>query len=365
MYSAYNVGAGNFGPQPPQTNGPTNWWANTTVFNMQIGVYLCPSDQRLVKQPITNYMANMGGPFLLYGYSGTFVPLNPLSQFTGGQSPLRSRSRLSADEPEQRDDRLPGRDRRSEQHGALERGGFGVEPADPGRDRKAQRAPHLLPGRDLGQLQQPADRHPNGVTSFLAQCNSLPIGTLGNTTTPRGLYWQVSHPYYANYGMYNHVGAPNSRQCSNISIKASAGRRPSTRPGRLRHLAADQLPPGRGQRHHVRRLGQVHQGHDQPVHLVGNRHPCRRTNRSTPTATERRARARDQARPGRPPGPSSAPIAVRPGAGPAVCRSVSGPPIFWAFVPGIGHLRFRGGRTRSVGRSAPALWVGGRPDRLR
>ena len=43
------------------------------------------------------------------------------------------------------------------------------------------------------------------------------IGSLGNTTTPRGLYWQVSHPYYANYSMYNHVGAPNSRQCSNVA----------------------------------------------------------------------------------------------------------------------------------------------------
>ena len=28
----------------------------------------------------------------------------------------------------------------------------------------------------------------------------------------------MSFPYYANYGMYNHVGAPNSRQCSNVAI---------------------------------------------------------------------------------------------------------------------------------------------------
>ena len=114
---------------------------------------------------------------------------------------------------------------------------------------------------------------PNGVTSFLAQCNSLQIGTLGNTTTPRGLYWQVSHPYYANYSMYNHVGAPNSRQCSNVAAKLRRGGVILPWPGHLRHLAADQLPPGRGQRHHVRRLGPVRQGHDQPLHLVGDRHP--------------------------------------------------------------------------------------------
>ena len=49
MYSSYNVGAGNFGPPFGQSNGPTTWWANTTVFNMQVAVYLCPSDQRLAQ----------------------------------------------------------------------------------------------------------------------------------------------------------------------------------------------------------------------------------------------------------------------------------------------------------------------------
>ena len=59
------------------------------------------------------------------------------------------------------------------------------------------------------------------VTQFLAQCNSIPIGTVGNSTTPRGANWQVTMPYYANYGMYNHVSSPNSRQCSNIAVPAT------------------------------------------------------------------------------------------------------------------------------------------------
>src|SRR4051795_6317234 len=48
IYNAYNVGMGVYGPNPPATNGPTTWWANTTVFNMQVSVFLCPSDQKLV-----------------------------------------------------------------------------------------------------------------------------------------------------------------------------------------------------------------------------------------------------------------------------------------------------------------------------
>jgi len=44
IFSAYNVGMGVYGLNPPITPaGPTNWYANTTIFNMQIAVFLCPS----------------------------------------------------------------------------------------------------------------------------------------------------------------------------------------------------------------------------------------------------------------------------------------------------------------------------------
>jgi prepilin-type processing-associated H-X9-DG protein len=64
---------------------------------------------------------------------------------------------------------------------------------------------------------------PNFVSLFLARCNSLPTGTLsiapqGQVGGLRGTSWQISLPYYANYQMYNHVSAPNSRQCSNIAL---------------------------------------------------------------------------------------------------------------------------------------------------
>jgi prepilin-type processing-associated H-X9-DG protein len=64
---------------------------------------------------------------------------------------------------------------------------------------------------------------PAAVTQFLAQCNAVPIGVLGNTSTPRGANWQVTFPYYANWGMYNHVSAPNSRSCSNVVVATQAG----------------------------------------------------------------------------------------------------------------------------------------------
>src|SRR5262249_40320438 len=57
------------------------------------------------------------------------------------------------------------------------------------------------------------------VTRFLSACNSLLPGTASigrGGSSLRGTSWQISHPYYANYQMYNHVGAPNSRACSNI-----------------------------------------------------------------------------------------------------------------------------------------------------
>src|SRR3954451_13632166 len=85
IYNSYNVSNGVYGSYPPSTAGPIFWWSNTTVFNMQLSLLLCPSDSpRLLKQPVTNYMANLGGPFILNGYSGPFVPLNPAQNYVSG-----------------------------------------------------------------------------------------------------------------------------------------------------------------------------------------------------------------------------------------------------------------------------------------
>jgi len=66
----------------------------------------------------------------------------------------------------------------------------------------------------------------NGVYQFLIACNAIvpgtlavgPIGPAGTPLSLRGSSWQMSFPYYVNYGMYNHVGGPNSRQCSAYTL---------------------------------------------------------------------------------------------------------------------------------------------------
>src|SRR5438067_1563561 len=65
IYNAYNVQMGVYGSYPPDTTGPITWWANTTVFNMQMSLFLCPSDSKVLRQPVTNYVANIGGPFVI------------------------------------------------------------------------------------------------------------------------------------------------------------------------------------------------------------------------------------------------------------------------------------------------------------
>jgi len=216
-YNAYNVSMGVYGSFPPSTVGPTTWWANTTVFNIQFSVLLCPSDSpRQVRQPVTNYLANLGGPFLLNGYSGSFVPLNPTMFYNGNGT-----YSLAANYP-----------------GAQTAGLVGLSSITDGTSNTALWSEgvsgtnlRILAGSGKvsemrGFFNTNFTVNPNLLTpsqlvvqQFLAACNAVPVGTIaaspGNTGNgTRGLTWQVSFPYYANYGMYNHVGGPNSRQCS-------------------------------------------------------------------------------------------------------------------------------------------------------
>ena len=218
IYNNYNIGMGVYGAYPPQINGPTTWWANTTIFNMQVAVYLCPSDARLLKQPITNYVGNIGGPFLLGGYSGTFVPLNAYAQSLSNGTYIPYNYPMSQNS-----------------------GTIGFQAITDGTSNTALWSEAVsgtnLPVRTgTGKLAEfrgffrvGAQSSWNSLTignsiavyAFLAQCTGLPLGTMAtgpNGGGMRGTSWQISLPYYANYGMYNHVSAPNSRQCSNIAL---------------------------------------------------------------------------------------------------------------------------------------------------
>jgi prepilin-type N-terminal cleavage/methylation domain-containing protein/prepilin-type processing-associated H-X9-DG protein len=218
IYNAYNVGMGVYGSYPPSAAGPTTWWANTTVFNMQLSLLICPSDARNTKQPVTNYVANLGGPFLLGGYSGAFVPLNPPATPTGYNTYASWNLPLTQNA-----------------------GTFGMSSVTDGTSNTALWSEavtgSVLPvyagvsGKDgekrgfftTNYSSNPFTLVPTavGVRAFLVACNQVPTGTPAtgpNNGGLRGTSWQISFPYYANYQMYNHVGVPNSRQCSNVQI---------------------------------------------------------------------------------------------------------------------------------------------------
>jgi prepilin-type N-terminal cleavage/methylation domain-containing protein/prepilin-type processing-associated H-X9-DG protein len=217
IYNAYNVQMGVYGSYPPSTAGPITWWANTTVFNMQLAVLLCPSDTRQLRQPISNYVGNLGGPFILHGYSGTFVPSNPpvnvigYNQFTPWNIPMIQNATS-----------------------------IGLAAVTDGTSNTALWS-EAVSGSPLpviagtgkinemrGFFNTNFTNNPNNlirstqaVQQFLVQCNLIPPNTLAsgvNGTGLRGTSWQMSFPYYANYGMYNHVSSPNSRQCGNAQI---------------------------------------------------------------------------------------------------------------------------------------------------
>ena len=218
---------------------------------------------------------------------------------------------------------------------------------------------------------------PTAVTPFLAQCNSVVVGSLGQHHDAAGTELADDAPVLRQL---RHV-QPRRQPRTRGSAATSRSTRPRggvPRPRRLRHLAADQLPPGRGERRHVRRLGPVHQRARSTCTPGGRSAPAPATNRSTPTASDPvdagTPRRRLPIRQGLALAPRMAPVPLHPALSDAAtpAESSAGPEpsgtigfsrragrSFWAFGPGIGPLRFRGGRTRSAGRSAPALWVGG------
>jgi prepilin-type N-terminal cleavage/methylation domain-containing protein/prepilin-type processing-associated H-X9-DG protein len=217
MYNSYNVGMGVYGAHPPtQPTGPTTWLSNTTIFNMQIAVLACPSDSpRLLRQPVTNYMANLGGPFLLNGYSGPFVPLNPAGTLNNNGPPITFL--------------YPN----NQTSGTVDFSGVTDGLSNTALWSEAVSGTNLQVVAGTGRIPEMRGffntnftANPNTllrtqpqVLQFLAACNGLVTGTLASAppsapgTGSRGTAWQLSFPYYANFSMYNHVGGPNSRQC--------------------------------------------------------------------------------------------------------------------------------------------------------
>jgi len=205
IWNNYNVSRGTYGSFPPDASGPTNWWANTTVLSyITISTYLCPSDSRQVTGPLSNYVGNQGGPFLLAGYSGTMIPTRapgdfpaPLNSFNGTATSLNFGGITDG----------------------LSNSALYSETASPASNPSLVRAGSgtALEKRvffDSGA--KSTTLTVAGVMTLLSRCNSIPAGTPALSSRV-GYQWQNTYPSYVN-NMYNHVSPPNSRQCQNNPI---------------------------------------------------------------------------------------------------------------------------------------------------
>jgi prepilin-type N-terminal cleavage/methylation domain-containing protein/prepilin-type processing-associated H-X9-DG protein len=226
IYNNYNVQMGVYGSYPPSTIGPISWWANTTIFNMQINLFLCPSDTRLLQQPLHNYVANLDGPFILNGYSGSFTPLNqpvtPIGYLTFVPWNLPMMQNFG---PITLASVSDGTSKTALWSEAVTGSNLSVF-AGSGKIAEMRGYFQSNFATSAFNLLTSGLNTPIGITQFLVACNAIlpgtlamgPIGPAGTPLSLRGTSWQMTFPYYANYGMYNHVGGPNSRQCSSVPV---------------------------------------------------------------------------------------------------------------------------------------------------
>ncbi len=205
MFNAYNASAGVYGSYPPTATGPTAWWANTTVFNVQIATFLCPSDGRVIQSAVTNYAGNVGGPFAIGGHTGTIVP----SSAGIGAIPadLRGSARIL--------DFNSVSDGTSNTALWSEAVTGTTQDVLAGSGQAEKRAYYNTAANNKTMT-------PEAVMQFLAACQAIAPGTKQQGRS-RGTAWQISYPYYAIYSLYNHVGAPNSRLCSNAVASGNTG----------------------------------------------------------------------------------------------------------------------------------------------
>jgi prepilin-type N-terminal cleavage/methylation domain-containing protein/prepilin-type processing-associated H-X9-DG protein len=197
LYNAYNCSVG--------SNGVANgiWVANTTVFLTQVNSFLCPSDTPQLKTVLVNYMANMGGPFALYGYSGIIVPNAGL----GAGSPPATVSGLPSATcgPIKIRDITDGMSNTA----MISEGASGtsnLNGALAGSGKAELRAWFSITTTDYTPSAA-------GIQTYLAACKSIPSGT-APVSGIRGQYWYLGYPAYVNYNFYNHAGPPNSRSCN-------------------------------------------------------------------------------------------------------------------------------------------------------
>jgi len=197
LFNAYNAALGVLGDV---ANPPNLWLGNSTVFNTKVASMMCPSDAGEVQSPFTNYLGNNGGPFALGGYSGTIIP----SQYSpwdydAAQNDLLSTAKtvgLAALTDGTSNTALFSEGISGTTRGVVAGGGL------------FQEARGVFASNFYNQSRTAAS-----VMALLAACQAVAPGT-ASFRNDRGVGWQYSYPGYVN-NLYNHVGPPNSRRCSN------------------------------------------------------------------------------------------------------------------------------------------------------
>jgi prepilin-type N-terminal cleavage/methylation domain-containing protein/prepilin-type processing-associated H-X9-DG protein len=196
LYNAYNASLGVMGNT---TAAPNLWLGNSTVFNTSIASFMCPSDAPEVTSPVTNYLGNLGGPFSLGGYSGTIIP----SRHSPWDYPAEESDLLST--------------ARTVGFAAMRDGTSNTALWSEGITGTTG---SVTTGMGQGELRgvftsnfNNRTRSPATVIALLGACDALPPGT-ASIRNDRGVGWQYTYPGYVN-NLYNHVGPPNSRRCTN------------------------------------------------------------------------------------------------------------------------------------------------------
>jgi prepilin-type N-terminal cleavage/methylation domain-containing protein/prepilin-type processing-associated H-X9-DG protein len=192
LWNAYNVGA-----VQPGSSGDAYYAKNTTVFRTQVSSFLCPSDAPM-RGGVTlcNYVGNIGGPFQMGGYTGTFIPTNDW-----------------------------------ELKNAYQSGDLKIAAVVDGTSNTALWS-EVVSGHSNSASVKAGDSNPNNwkrvhfetglsntgtnadaAMAIINACKSLPATTQG-VGGARG-DWFAACPYYINMVFYNHTATPNTRSCSN------------------------------------------------------------------------------------------------------------------------------------------------------
>jgi len=192
LWNAYNVG-------PVQCNGGGCglYQKNTTVFNAQVGSWLCPSDAPLRTVSMSSYVGNMGGPYHTTGYSGPYVPSAGVGGPYPGTPPTVVKISSIVDGTSNTalfSEVLTGH-------------------SNAGSVLAGSSSPNSWK-RVIFQTTAAANSQTMAsALAMISNCAAVPPTTAGLSTS-RG-DWFYGYPAYVSYGMYNHLSGPNTRSCSN------------------------------------------------------------------------------------------------------------------------------------------------------